>query len=119
VSEPTLDLSNEISVDELLTVDEAQKLAAQHGEVAAVKTKCGVAAFRSPTDAEYGRYNALLFDEKTRANAFKALVKTCVVKPSRETFEGWVAKSPGIVQTCLNAVLELAGVDTDAQTKKY
>lgn len=114
-----LDLSNEASVDELLTADESQKLASLHGEVAAVKTRRGVAVFRSPTDAEYGRYNALLFDEKTRANAFKALVKTCVVKPSRETFEDWVSKSPGIVQTCLSAVLELAGVDADAQTKKY
>jgi hypothetical protein len=119
VSEPNLDLSAEPSLDDLLTPEEAQKLTTQYGEVTAVSTKRGVAVFRSPNDPEYGRYNALLFDEKTRANAFKALVKQCVVKPSRETFEEWVSKSPGIVQTCLDAVLKLAGVDSEAQTKKY
>lgn len=103
----------------MLPLDVAEKLKTTHGEIVAVSTKQGVAAFRSPTDAEYGRYNAFLFNEKTRASAFKELVKLCVVHPDRATFEGWLAKSPGIVQTCLESVLNLAGVDTEAQTKKY
>lgn len=108
-----------VALGDLLTDAEVTKLRGEHGEITAVKTKRGVAAFRSPSRAEYARYNALLFDEKTRAKAFEALVCQCVVLPTRATFEGWLEKAPGITQTCLDAVLKLAGVDTEAQTKKY
>jgi hypothetical protein len=121
MSEGTISLSDESApqIDELLTAEEARKLKDSHGEFTAVRTKGGVAAFRSPTRGEYARYNALLLDEKTRAKAFEALVCQCVVSPSRQIFESWLDKSPGITQTCLEAVLKLAGVDTEAQTKKY
>ncbi len=120
-TEATISLSDDTTplIDELLTDVESAKLKSEHGEFTAVRTKKGVAAFRSPSRGEYARYNALLFDEKTRAKAFEALVCQCVVLPSRATFEAWLEKSPGITQTCLDAVLKLAGVDTDAQTKKY
>lgn len=104
---------------DLITEAEATKLKAEHGEITAVKTKRGVAVFRSPSRPEYARYNSLLFDEKTRAKAFEALVCQCVVSPTRQVFESWLEKAPGITQTCLDAVLKLAGVDTEAQTKKY
>lgn len=121
MSEGTLSLSEDSApqVDELLTAEEVRKLKDAHGEFTAIRTKGGVAAFRSPTRSEYGRYNALTLDEKTRAKAFEALVCACVVSPSRQIFESWLDKSPGITLTCLEAVLRLAGVDTEAQTKKY
>ena len=116
----TISLSEEpAALDELLTEAEAKALREKHGEIAAVNTKRGVAAFRSPTRAEYARYNSLIFDEKKRPNAFEALVSTCVVKPDAKTFQTWLDSSPGITETCLNIVLELAGVERDAQTKKY
>lgn len=116
----SISLSDEAPLlDELLTDAEASKLKSEHGEFTALRTKKGVAAFRSPSRGEYARYNALLFDEKTRAKAFEALVCQCVVYPTRQVFESWLEKSPGITQTCLDAVLKLAGVDTEAQTKKY
>lgn len=121
MSDGTISLSDEaVGIDDkLLTDAESAKLQAEHGEFTAIRTKKGVAAFRSPTRGEYARYNALLFDEKTRAKAFEALVCQTVVLPSRQVFESWLDKSPGITQTCLDAVLKLAGVDTEAQTKKY
>jgi len=120
MSDGTLSLSDEVvGIDELLTEAEAKRLKDEHGEFTAVRTKKGVAVFRSPSRGEYARYNALLFDEKTRAKAFEALVCQCVILPSRPIFESWLEKSPGITQTCLDAVLKLAGVDTEAQTKKY
>ena len=115
-----IDLSVEPSAPKaIITPELLEKLKSSHGEIVAVETKRGVAVFRSPNDAEYGRYNALLFDKKTQANAFKALVQLCVVHPTKEVFGEWVAKSPGIVQTCLEHVLQLSGVDTDAQAVKY
>lgn len=120
MAEDTISLSDAPTLlGELLSDAEVAKLKSEHGEITAVKTKRGVAAFRAPLRAEYARYNALLFDEKTRAKAFEALVCQCVVLPSRQTFESWLEKAPGITQTCLDAVLGLAGVDTEAQTKKY
>lgn len=107
------------ATDDLLSENEARDLRAKHGEVVAVRTKSGVAVFRSCTRQEYARYNSMIFDEKKRAQAFEALVSTCIIKPDAKTFQHWLDKSPGITETCLNAVLELSGVERDAQTKKY
>jgi len=120
MSEGTLSLSDAVvGVEELLTEAEITKLKATHAEFTVVKTAMGPAAFRAPTRAEYGRFNQLLFDEKTRSKATEALVATCVVLPDRKTFESWLDKYPGIPTTCADAVSKLAGVETDAQTKKY
>jgi len=120
MSDASLDVSEKpAGLDDLLTPAEVQKLKESNGEFTAIRTLGGVAAFRAPTRGEYARYNQLFFDEKTRAKAFEALVNTCVIMPDRKTFEGWLDKYPGIVTTCVDAVMKLAGVDTDAQTKKY
>ncbi len=119
-SEQTLTLSDEtIAPDELLTDAQVSKLKADHGEFTAVKTVKGVAVFRAPKRAEYSRYKTFLFDEKSRSKAPDALVCWCVVHPPRETFESWLETSPGIIDTCFPAVSALAGVETEAQTKKY
>ena len=107
------------ATEELLTKEQEKQLRDAHGEFTAVSTKMGAAAFRVPTRAEYAQYNRYLFDEKTRANATGYLVSACVVLPDRKTFETWLDKYPGIVLTCADAVNKLAGVDTEAQTKKY
>ena len=120
MSDAPISLSDEpAKIDELLTDAEATKLRAEHGEFTAVRTKVGVAAFRCYTRQEYARYNSLIFDEKKRPQAFEALVAACVIKPDKATFQAWLDKAPGITETCLNAVLELGGVERDAQTKKY
>lgn len=120
MSEAPISLSDEpTKIDDLLTEAEASKLRAEHGEFTAVRTKVGVAAFRCYTRQEYARYNSLIWDEKKRPQAFEALVSACVIKPDKVTFQAWLDKAPGIVDTCLTAVLELGGVDKDAQTKKF
>lgn len=104
---------------DLLPAGKAKELQDKYGEIAVVKTVLGPVAFRSCKRAEYERYNSLLFDDKKRPKAFESLVKTCVVYPDANTFESYLDKKPGIVSTCLNAVLELSGVETEAETKKY
>ena len=107
------------TTDDLLSTAEARDLRAKHNEIVAVKTKCGVAVFRSCTRQEYARYNSMIFDEKKRAQAFEGLVGLCVIKPDSKTFQSWLDRAPGITETCVTAVLELSGVERDAQTKKY
>jgi len=107
----------EEAVDEFDALDlEPFKVA--HGEVVAIKTVKGPAVFRTPKDSEYARYMTMLLDAKERASAGKALCLMAVVSPDRNTFQQWIAAKPGIVITCTNAVLELAGVDTEAAVKK-
>jgi hypothetical protein len=61
---------------------------------------------------------ATLLDAKERANAGKLLALMCVVFPERNVFAQYIADKPGIVVTCVNPLLELAGVDTEASVKK-
>src|SRR3990167_8239033 len=92
---------------DILPAETAQALEKKHGEVVAVQTKAGVAAFRVFTGPEYDRYNSAIFDEKKRTSAFKTLLCSCVVLPDPTVFLGWVDRYPGIIQTCLPHVLEL------------
>jgi hypothetical protein len=41
-----------------------------------------------------------------------------LIYPDREKFNGYLKKFPGITTTCTSPVLELAGVDGDAEVKK-
>lgn len=104
---------------DLLGEELRKKLEADHGEIVAVQTKPGVAAFRVFKKAEYDRYNRALMDEKTRADAFSLLVRTCVVHPEASNFNAWVDKYPAIVTTCISHVLELGGLNAEAEAKKY
>ncbi len=115
----TPSLSDDVKIEELLSEKEREELESKYGELTAVKTKAGVAVFRCFKRAEYARYNKLLFEDKTRPQAFEALVCACVIKPSAEIFQGWLDKYPAITETCLNHVLELGGADKDAAAKKY
>lgn len=90
----------------------------QPQEVIAVMTLVGPVAFRGPTSVEYARYQSVLFDQKERPKAGEILCRMCVVIPDRETFGVMITKKPGIVSTCVNPILELAGVDTEAAVKK-
>lgn len=109
----------EAPLGDLLGEELRKKLELEHGEVVAVQTKAGVAAFRVFKKGEYDRYNRALMDEKTRADAFSLLVRTCVVHPDATTFTAWVDKYPAIVTTCISHVLELGGLNAEAEAKKY
>ena len=105
--------------DELLGAELRKKLEAEHGEVIAVKTRGGVAAFKVLTGGDYDRYTDLFMEPKTRRQAMKHAVLAARVYPDVGTFQSWVDKYPGIVMTCFNPVVEFAGVETEAATKKY
>lgn len=113
------DEKSEAPLGDLLGEELRKKLEADHGEIVAVQTKSGVAAFRVFTKGEYDAYNKILIDEKRRPEAFGLLVRTCVVHPDKATFNAWVDKYPAIVTTCISHVLELGGLNAEAEAKKY
>lgn len=88
------------------------------GEVVAIMTACGPAAFRGPTAAEYTRFKAMAQNANDRVSASKALCLMCVLAPTREVFGTWVDKKPGIVDVVDDHVLALAGFDKQAEVKK-
>lgn len=88
------------------------------GEVVAVMTACGPAAFRGPTSAEYTRVKAMAQNPNDRVAASKALCLMCVVSPAREVFGTWLDRKPGIVDVVDDHIFELAGIDKQAAVKK-
>ena len=105
-------------VQEMLSDEQIAALEKEYGEIVVVATKVGPCAFRVPRKKEYDRYKSTLFKEATRSAAPELLVKMCVVYPSAAEFEAMVDKAPAIVDTCVSPVLELAGMNSEADTKK-
>jgi hypothetical protein len=101
-----------------ISEEKLQELKTKYGDVVVVDTKCGDCAFRCPDGTEYERYQSLLYKQETRAKAGLALVLQTLIYPDREKFNGYLKKFPGITTTCTSPVLELAGVDGDAEVKK-
>ncbi len=115
--------SNVVPIDASVTLDLIDpkvraELEAAHGPVIAVKTVGGVFAFRIARRQEYDRYNALLFNEKTRPKAGEALCMMCIVWPNQVAFNSAVDRFPGIITTCVNPLLEHCGLDTEAAVGK-
>lgn len=104
--------------DGTLDKDTIAKLEAEHGELVIVSTAMGDCAFRCAKPAEFDRYTALIFSEKTRPKAAEMIVRACRVYPSAAEFDNYLAKKPGIVTTCAGHVLEHSGVESEPDVKK-
>lgn len=100
-------------VIEVLPAKTMAELEAKHGEIVAVKTACGPAAFRVCKRQEYQRFNSMLVDDKKKHMALEFLAVACCVFPSQEQFQSMLERKPGIIAACANAVLEHSGVDGD------
>ena len=104
---------------ESLPADVVAKLKTEHGDVIEVPTVEGPFAFRRPTRQEYRFFMTMLGDDKKKAGAPEYLVTTCRVAPSKEDFEKAADRSPGIVTTITNPLLNFAGLDGDVAAKKH
>lgn len=100
-------------VTEVLPAAKMAELEKVHGEVVAVKTAAGPAAFRVFKRQEYQRFNSMLVDDKKKHMALEYIALACCVYPSPEQFQAMVDRKPGIIASCANAVLEHGGVDGD------
>jgi len=98
----------------------AAKEAAGGGEMLVVETDIvGAEAigFRVPNLAEWRRYRAETSDQSpaVKSAAATPLVFSCCVFPTRPELERIVEAHPGIIETCINELVEHAGV---ARAKK-
>jgi hypothetical protein len=89
-----------------------------NGEVVAVMTVMGPAAFRGPTSSEYARVKAMAQNPADRFATAKTLCLICVLSPERSVFAAWIEKKPGIPDICDDHIYELAGIDKSAAVKK-
>jgi hypothetical protein len=105
--------------EDLLPEGVRAKLTADHGEVMAVKTRAGVAAFRVFKSQEYARYSDMIMNEKQRGQAGRSLVLSCCVYPDKQTFLAWLDKYPAIELTCTPPLLKFGGFEAEATQKNY
>lgn len=96
-----------------------KKLEQEFGEVTFVRTKAGWCGFRVATLREYQRYQTLLIDEKTRAQASQIFAEATNVHPGKVEFGKYLERYPAITLTCASAALELSGLEVDPLIKKY
>lgn len=118
-----------------LPPDVVDKLTADYGDFAAVKTVLGWVAMRSASKPEYNRFYAASQKEGERGAAQENLSFMCCVYANgvfanptdarngqlevRAALKVMLDKRPGMLSSLANCALEASGVDGDAATKKY
>lgn len=101
-----------------LTPEQSEKLKSEHAgsELRKIALKSGDdVVVRSPSRPEWTRMQDESVDEKKRAAAMRAIVRSCVVFPSKEEFLVMLDRKPGLIETLLPIVHELGGVEDAAQ----
>jgi hypothetical protein len=105
---------------EILSKEKKAELEAKHGEIIAVQTKAGPAAFIGPTRTQYRSHlTKMANDDKNRPQNIEAFVIALCIYPSKEELNEMIERKPGIAPTCYNAILEFAGIEEEKHTKKY
>lgn len=105
---------------EILSESKKAELEAKHGEIIAVQTKAGAAAFIGPTRTQYRSHlTKMANDDKNRPQNIEAFILALCVHPSKEELNDMIERKPGIAPTCYNAILEFAGIEEEKHTKKY
>lgn len=104
----------------ILPEEVQKKLESEHGEICAIMTRAGPAAFRGPTRSEYRRhFAAIQQNEKERPERIEQFLLQLVVYPAGNVLNAMLEKKPGIGPTCYNALMSFAGLEDEKETKKY
>jgi hypothetical protein len=109
----------EPKLEDILPTGVRAELEAKHGEILAVRTKAGPAAFIGPTRAQYKRHLAVIGEDKTRGERIEEFVTALCVWPDKTQFSGMLDKKPGIALTVYGAITSFAGLEDEKTTKKY
>jgi hypothetical protein len=108
----------------VISDEQFDALKSEHGEgrVIVIETEhAGDLAFRSPTKHEMQRFRESVGPNESggrRAGALENLVRACVVLPKLPEFDEDLKKFPGLVETCINPLLELGGVEEKPRVRK-
>lgn len=73
---------------------------------------------RCPTQPEYQRFVQLAGEPKTKYAALAGLVRSCTIHPKGSELEKLISIQPGVVVTFANKLLEIAGVEEEAEAEK-
>lgn len=108
-------------------IDDARfdALKAEHGDgrVVVIESEhVGDLAFRCPTKAEMDRFRDQLGSSgdrgARRSAALESLVRATVVDPKLLEFDELLRAYPGLIETCVNPVLELGGIEEKPRLRK-
>lgn len=104
------------------TPDQLAQLKAQHGNVYRVHAKLDDAVqvflVRVATPGEWGRFMAMIGDDKKRASALDVLLRQVALWPSVEQREVMLTRYPGLVETFGNRLTEICGLTASAEAEK-
>lgn len=100
-----------------ISKEKLEELELKHSEVKVVSTVLGDVALRGPTRGEYKLFRKAYHDDKKKPDATESMVRQCVVFPDSTEFAAMLDKKPGIADKCVEAVLELAGLTGEADSK--
>ena len=86
----------------------------KYGDVLNIKSRFGQMVFRTPARGDYNRFSEAALDATGKVNkraAMEDLVRSSLLYPSVEVFDGILDKKPGYLSAITNALRELAGGD--------
>jgi hypothetical protein len=106
-------------LDDILPPGKRAELEEKYGEILAIRTKAGPAAFKGPSRVQYRRHLSQVSDEKMRGERIDQFVIELNVFPGQVEFSAMLDRKPGIAVTCYSAILAFAGLEDDKETKKY
>jgi hypothetical protein len=72
---------------------------------------------RAPDKVTFKRFRAQMQDEKKKLDASELLVRACMLHPDSAGFDAMLEHKPGLVETLLNVILDLAGMEKEPEKK--
>lgn len=97
------------------------ELKAKHGQVFELTVGEGTEAksivARKPTRLEFKRFRQQARDDAKQDAAGLNLVKTVLLNPDPDTFDGWLEESPGLEDSFGVAILDLIQLKEKAEKK--
>ena len=94
------------------------QLKAAHGDVYLLKAAGEELVLRAPRRLEWQQFRDFGSDDRKRSRAAETLFRACCVYPDRAELDTVLERHPGIPETAMDKLSELAGVVVGAETSK-
>lgn len=106
---------NRLEVIDQETID---RLEAEHGRIAVLKTPRGPAVFRKPKPGEWDRFQDMAVDDAKRKHAGKQLVLSCLLLPTVDEWREWTTDYVALSSEAFPAVKKLASGEVEELGKE-
>jgi hypothetical protein len=101
-----------------LKPEEIQQLKQEHGELHQLDHLGYTVVVKIPSRAAWKRYRHMMFDDRKQSEAPEALLRECIVWPSRDEVERMLLKRPGLSETFGGLLMEICGGKGELAEKK-